>query len=83
MATLPASECTSGHMHGRTDGPAYGAAPESSRGPRQGTEENHRVAHRTRLVLVCALALALALAPGCVVRSRGQYDVGVSKTSHS
>ncbi len=81
MATLPTSPCMPGRMFGRMVGRASGTAPESSLGPCHGAGETGRLAHRARLVLVCALALALVLAPGCVVRSRGQYDVSVGKTS--
>ncbi|MDR3044480.1 MAG: hypothetical protein LBU75_09510 [Desulfovibrio sp.] len=79
MATLPAFASASG----RTYDPASGAAPESSCGPRRDARAPGGFVRRVRLVLVCALALAIVLAPGCVVRSRGQYDVSVSKTSRS
>lgn len=75
MAALPA--------FARTYGAASGATTASPCGSRHGTGEPGRFAHRIRLVLVCALALAIVLAPGCVVRSRGQYDVSVGKTSRS
>ncbi len=79
MATLPASTGTIGRMPGRVSG----AAPASPCGPCRGAGKPDHCARRLRLVLVCVLAMALALAPGCVVRSRGQYDVSVGKTSRS
>lgn len=83
MATLPASACSPGPAPRAASGMALGAARGLACGPRHGAGASGGLARRFRLVLVCALALALALAPGCVVRSRGQYDVSVGKTSRS
>lgn len=79
MTTLPAFARTLDRTHGRV--PA--TAPESPCTPCHGAGAPGGPARRFPLVLVCALALALALAPGCVVHSRGQYDVSVGKTSRS
>ena len=79
MATLPAFARTSGYTHG----PVSGAASGTITALCHGAGAPGGLARRIRLVLVCALALAIVLAPGCVVRSRGQYDVSVSKTSRS
>lgn len=40
-----------------------------------------RVARWTQMALVCGMALAIVLAPGCTVRSRGQYEASVGKTA--
>lgn len=83
MATLPAFARTSGYTHVPVSGAASGTITASSCGLCHGAGAPGGLARPIRLVLVCALALAIVLAPGCVVRSRGHYDVSVSKTSRS
>ncbi len=54
--------------------------PTPPRAPRGGSVRRG-LARWALPVLACVLALALVLETGCTVRSRGQYDVSVGKTS--
>jgi hypothetical protein len=60
-------------------------SPNDTRGPCRATPGGSalpRGALRWALLaLACVLALGLVLDAGCTVRSRGQYDVSVGKTT--
>ncbi len=80
MATRPTVAST-GDMPGPAPDRACTPVPAPLRAAKHESSMPEGVARWTRMALVCGLALALVLAPGCTVRSRGQYEASVGKTS--
>ncbi len=80
MATVPTAAST-GSMPCPAQGRACPPVSDPLRAARHKDSMPEGVARWTQMALVCGLALAIVLAPGCTVRSRGQYEASVGKTS--